>query len=145
MGRGPRVHSRRFSLGHLTLRPLESFQFINGSSRNRVGHFCLFSPPLWQRGVRGDFIINDKQLHIPSITPPIFSKTSLSENLRTFIPISEVHRPLSCPLPCQSQIVLSAVKLYHKIGLRTVKINDILPDNLLAVKRMPLQLLSSQF
>jgi hypothetical protein len=26
-----------------------------------------------------------------------------------------------------------------------VKINDILPDNLLAVKRVPLQLLSSQF
>ena len=44
-------------------------------------------PPLWQRGVRGDFI-NHKQLHIPSITPPIFSKTSLSGNLRTFIPIS---------------------------------------------------------
>ena len=43
------------------------------------------------------------------------------------------------------RIVLPAVKLYHKIGLRTVKINDILPDNLLAVKRVPLQLLSSQF
>lgn len=46
----------------------------------------LFFTPLWQRGVRGDFI-NHKQLHIPSITPPIFSKTSLSENLRTLIPI----------------------------------------------------------
>ena len=46
-----------------------------------------FFPPLWQRGGRGDFI-NHKQLHIPSITPPIFSKTPLSENLRTFIKIA---------------------------------------------------------
>jgi len=41
--------------------------------------------------------------------------------------------------------VLSAAKLYHKISLRAVKIDDIIPDNFLAVKRMPLQLLSSQF
>src|SRR4030042_6915844 len=51
-----------------------------------------------------------------------------------------------CPILCLTsfRIVLSTVKLYHKIGLRTVKINDILPNNLLAVKRMPLQLLSFQ-
>jgi len=60
---------------------------ISAFSLPLFGKVLPFFPPLWQRGARGDFI-NHKQLHILSITPPIFSKTSLSENLRTFIPIS---------------------------------------------------------
>jgi len=43
-------------------------------------------PPLWKRGVRADFI-NHKLFHMVSKTPLRFSKTSLSENLRTFSPM----------------------------------------------------------
>ena len=75
-----------------TLAASRIFRFFQEADRSLLGrqrllgHFGLFFPPLWQRGVRGDFI-NRKQFQIPSITPPIFSKTSLSENLMTLIPI----------------------------------------------------------
>ncbi len=84
--------------------------------------------------------MNHKQFHIPSITPEIFSRTSLSKNLRTFNPISVRTPSLVLSLCLASlRIMLSAVKLYHEIGLGTVKINDVLPDNLLPFSKGGLQ------